>query len=520
MGRVRALVQRRRDRGITLAPKLVLPVMAAMVAVAAGFLMIAVPAVESELEQGYAAEARQVAGIVQQEYVTSGADAAALDVLLEDHVRFDPSILRIDVYRLVSGSPVVWASSDPSERAGGAPDPYEVQALRSGATSAQIVSLDGVRTLQTVLPIEVGGSTVATIGLYSSLQVADATITAMTRLVVGAAVAGVLVEMILAGLILELVVLRPLGRLHRAALRVAAGDLSVRLPEGSASPSRDEIAAVAREFDHMVQALATQRAASEAAAAQLHEEKLALERANAELEAMYDQQSRFVSIVSHEFRTPLTGIQGFSEILRDEEIAPAEVHDFATDINREAKRLGRLIGDMLDLDRMRSGRVSLRLATLDLHEIIGEVVRDMGKMAADHPMTLRLDAGHPQVRGDRDKLVQVVTNLVSNAVKYSPQGGPIEISTAGRDGVVDVAVRDRGIGIPADELERVFEPYTRLEHEATRTVGGTGLGLPIVREILRLHGGRVWAESALGQGSTFHFTVPVASADAVSGRTA
>ncbi len=116
--------------------------------------------------------------------------------------------------------------------------------------------------------------------------------------------------------------------------------------------------------------------------------------------------------------------------------------------------------------------------------------------------------------------MQVVTNLVSNAVKYSPRGGPIEISTAARDGVVGVAVRDSGVGIPADQLERVFEPYTRLEHEATRTVGGTGLGLPIVREILRLHGGRVWVESAPGQGSTFHFTVPLASAEPAEGRIA
>lgn len=501
------------DLAVPLAVKVAVPVIAAIVLFVAGFLAIALPSLQDQLVDQYVAEARQVGMLVQEQYTVSGSDRVALGAALQSHVRVDPSVHQINVYRILSGSPVLWATSGPSELASDVPDPYDVEPLVTGGSLHRIESTDGVRVLETVFPIVVDGSVVASVGIYSTLTTVDATTTTMTRLVVVLTLVGAAVVAILVGLILQLAVLRPIGRLHRAALRVAAGDLSVRLPAGDQSPPRDEIARVSREFKHMVAAVAERRATAEAAAAQLHEEKLALTRANEELEALYRQQSRFVSVVSHEFRTPLTGIQGFSEILRDEDVTPAEVRDFGGDINREAKRLGRLIGDMLDLDRMRSGRMELRLQPVDLDEIVSEVAHDMAKLAASHPIVLRLGAAHARVQGDRDRLVQVVTNLLSNAVKYSPGAGAVTLSTDVRDGAVHLAVSDGGVGIPADQLERVFEPYARLEHEATQQVGGTGLGLPIVREILRLHGGTVWAESVVGHGSTFHCTLPLVTAE-------
>ncbi len=499
----------RLDAGIPLVAKVAVPVIGAVVLFVAGYLAIAVSSLQRELMDQYVTEARQTAMVVQEEYAADGADRVLLGATLRDLIRFDPSIRQINVYRIVSGSPVLWASSAQPKPASGAQDPRDIEPLVTGVSLHWIEVIDGARVLEAVFPIGVDGSIVASVGVYSNLETVDATSATMTRVVVVLTLVGAVVVAILVGLILQLSVLRPIGRLHRAALRVVAGDLSVRLPQVEGSPPRNEIARVAREFKHMVRAVAEQRVAAEAAAAQLREEKLALTRANEELEGLYRQQSRFVSVVSHEFRTPLTGIQGFSEILRDEEATPAEVREFAGDINREAKRLGRLIGDMLDLDRMRSGRMTLRLEPVDLNEVVSEVAHDMEKVTAEHSIALHLDAAHPSIRGDRDRLVQVVTNLLSNAVKYSPRGGPIELSTEVRDGAVHVAVRDSGVGIPADQLERVFESYARLEDEATRTVNGTGLGLPIVREILRLHGGTVWVESVVGQGSTFHCTVPL-----------
>ncbi len=505
----------RLDMAVPLALKVAVPVIAAMVLLVAGYLAVALPSLQRDLVDQYVAEARQVGIIVQEHYTTGGTDRLALGAVLRDIDRFDSSVLRINVYRIVSGSPVLWATSAPSELATGLPDSYDLEPIATGASLHRIESRDGVRVLETVSPIVVGGSIVASVGIYSTLNTFDTATATMTRLVVLLTLAGAAVVAILVGLILQVSVLRPVGRLHRVALRVAAGDLSVHLPAADQPPPRDEIARVSREFEQMVAAVAERRATAQAAAAQLHQEKLALTRANEELETLYRQQSRFVSVVSHEFRTPLTGIQGFSEILRDEAVTPAEVREFGADINREAKRLGRLIGDMLDLDRMRSGRMELRLQTVDLDEVVSEVAHDMETVAADHPIVLRLDAARARVNGDRDRLVQVVTNLLSNAVKYSPGTETVTLSTEVRDGTVHMAVSDGGVGIPADQLERVFEPYARLEHDATRKVSGTGLGLPIVREILRLHGGTVWVESIFGHGSTFHCALPLVTAEPV-----
>jgi signal transduction histidine kinase len=241
--------------------------------------------------------------------------------------------------------------------------------------------------------------------------------------------------------------------------------------------------------------------------------------ANVELLALHRAQAEFVMMVGHEFRTPLTGIQGFSEMIRDDPgITLDEARKFATHINSDARRLGRLISAMLDLDRMRSGIVTISPEPLDLNELIRSVATRLALGAPQHRLVLELDAALPGMSGDRDKLIQVVTNLLSNAVKYSPDGSDVTVMTTTASEGIEVSVADRGIGIPAAQLERVFEPYVRVDSEATRTISGTGLGLPIAREIVRLHGGRMWVESVEGEGSRFHFTLarhaPAAAASA------
>jgi signal transduction histidine kinase len=187
------------------------------------------------------------------------------------------------------------------------------------------------------------------------------------------------------------------------------------------------------------------------------------------------------------------------------------MRDYAGDINKDAQRLNRMINEMLDLDRLESGRMALELTKVDLNAVITEVAGGVLPGAADHPILLRLDAGLGPVTGDRDKLTQVVVNLLSNAVKYSPGGGEIVVTTRAEGPNAHVLVRDHGMGIPADGLEQVFERFARLESDATRFIQGTGLGLPIVRQIVTLHGGRVWAESTAGEGSVFQFTIPLAT---------
>lgn len=228
-----------------------------------------------------------------------------------------------------------------------------------------------------------------------------------------------------------------------------------------------------------------------------------------ELTRLNEAQRRFVSMVSHEFRTPLFAIQGFSEALRDEALSTEEIHDHSARINSEAQRLARMITEILDLDRMESGHMVLTLGDVKMNEIIESVVDHARPGAPLHQFANVLDPRLPIMTADQDKLVQVMTNLVSNAVKYSPDAGTITITSTESGGTIQVSVRDEGIGIPADALEKVFERFTRVERESLGDIKGTGLGLPIVREIVELHGGRVWAESPPGKGSTFHMELPI-----------
>jgi signal transduction histidine kinase len=241
------------------------------------------------------------------------------------------------------------------------------------------------------------------------------------------------------------------------------------------------------------------------AAAEAFEQQRA---AVAELEQLNRAKSDFVSIVSHEFRTPLTGIQGFSEMMQSEDLTLEEMREYAGDINKDAHRLNRMITEMLDLDRMESGRMEIHREAVDLNAIVNEAADRMRPNAPRHPLTLRLDPMVGEVSGDRDKLTQVMANLLSNAVKYSPDGGEIVVSTRVEGNAAHVVVRDHGMGIPAGALETIFERYGRVESLATRHIQGTGLGLPIVRQIVQLHGGSVWVESTVGEGSVFHVTLP------------
>ena len=228
-----------------------------------------------------------------------------------------------------------------------------------------------------------------------------------------------------------------------------------------------------------------------------------------QIEQLSKLRGEFVAIVSHEFRTPLTGIQGFSEMMRDEDLSVAEMREYAGDINKDARRLSRLLSDMLDLDQMESGLMTPDLWPLDLNGIATSTAAQFGGSAADHPIELDLDERLPRITADAERLGQVISNLLSNAIKYSPKGSPVTLRTRGDDRSVVLTVTDRGIGIPSDQLENIFNRYSQTEGSATRTIQGTGLGLPIVRQIVKLHEGRVWATSEPGKGAVFHVQLPL-----------
>ncbi|HET9781572.1 MAG TPA: PAS domain-containing sensor histidine kinase [Candidatus Dormibacteraeota bacterium] len=229
----------------------------------------------------------------------------------------------------------------------------------------------------------------------------------------------------------------------------------------------------------------------------------------AQLEKLNLLKSEFVSMVSHEFRTALVGIQGFSELIRDQDIEASEMKVLADEIYNDSQRLNRMITEMLDFDRLEAGKLQLQLRPLDINRLVRDAVEHAAVTTKKHVISTSLESDLPDVVGDADRLTQVMTNLLSNAIKYSPNGGDICVTSRLDGGMVEVAVRDNGRGIPHEFVSRLFGKYERYEDHHAGKIIGTGLGLAITRQIVEMHGGRITVESVVGQGSEFRFTVPV-----------
>ncbi len=246
--------------------------------------------------------------------------------------------------------------------------------------------------------------------------------------------------------------------------------------------------------------------------AELAQAMLELHDLNEQLMTMSKAQTNFFAIISHEFRNTLSCISGFSEMINEEyeQLSADEVREFATDITNETYRLDRLITELLDLERMKSGHMTIHRAPLDLNELMAQIVGRVASSTPTHHFQSELQA-LPVIEADADRITQVLMNLLSNAIKYSPDGGTIQIRSECDGDAIHIQVRDCGMGIPQEALETIFQPYNRFDSERTRHINGTGLGLPIVREIVELHGGKVWAESEVDQGSTFNVTLPLST---------
>jgi two-component system phosphate regulon sensor histidine kinase PhoR len=220
--------------------------------------------------------------------------------------------------------------------------------------------------------------------------------------------------------------------------------------------------------------------------------------------------------VSHELRTPLTSIKGFAETLLAGAMGDADTcRRFLTIIDNEASRLMKLVDDLTDLSRLESRAVGMELAPVRLDELVAQAVGRMRPQADRHRIALRAQEMPPDaVLADRDRILQVLTNLLDNAIKFTPEGGTVEVAAALDAHEAAVSVTDSGRGIPEEDLPRVFDRFYRVERSRSREAGGTGLGLAIAKHIVDAHGGRITAHSRLGAGSTFTFTLPRAPAEA------
>ncbi|HEV8424940.1 MAG TPA: ATP-binding protein [Actinomycetes bacterium] len=229
-------------------------------------------------------------------------------------------------------------------------------------------------------------------------------------------------------------------------------------------------------------------------------------------------KSALISTVSHELRTPLTLIHGFAELLVLRDMPVERQRSSAVEILDASRRLARLIDDLLSVSRMESGRLVLDPRPLDLGTVVERILSPFRAMAATHTLRAKLPSSLPVVWGDPDKVEQILTNLVGNAIKYSPGGGEVLVTVEHDGDSVRVSVRDQGIGMSPRDMGQLFEKFYRVDRDEVRRAGGTGLGLYITKRLVEMHGGRLWAESWPGVGSVFSFTLPTSDELAGSGR--
>jgi len=219
----------------------------------------------------------------------------------------------------------------------------------------------------------------------------------------------------------------------------------------------------------------------------------------------------FISNISHELRTPIASVKALAETLNEGAIEdPSVAKDFLSRINVEVDKLAQMVQELGELSRIESGEAPLNKRRINMADVIGHAVDRLRAQADRAELKLDIDIPPtlPEVMSDEARVEQVLVNIIHNAIKFTPSGGKINISAKARDNDILVSVSDTGVGIPADDLPRIFERFYKADK--SRSGGGTGLGLAIAKHIVEAHGGRIWAESVEGRGSTFNFTLPLA----------
>lgn len=245
-----------------------------------------------------------------------------------------------------------------------------------------------------------------------------------------------------------------------------------------------------------------------------------LQEANERLRELDRLKDDFISTVTHELRTPLTSIRAFSEILNDNpELEQAQRARFIAIIVKESERLTRMINQVLDLAKLESGQAEWHTTALDMKEVVEDAVTTTSQLLREHGVVLDLDLPPkvPPVRADRDRVLQVLLNLISNAVKFCDrEAGRIGIALQALPDALQVDVRDNGSGIAPGDQDTIFEKFRQAGDNLTEKPQGTGLGLPISRQIIEHFGGRLWVESTRGEGASFCFTLLLEQANAAT----
>lgn len=228
-----------------------------------------------------------------------------------------------------------------------------------------------------------------------------------------------------------------------------------------------------------------------------------------EMKKIDRMKSEFVSMVSHELRTPLTSIVGFAELMKLRDFERERQNRYLGIIIKDSTRLMRLIDNLLDLSKLESGQIYFNPEPVRVDEIAFELLESFVGQKVKHSIRVSVEGEIPVISLDRDMYINVLNNLVSNAIKYSPDGGVITVRIKRQEDCIEISVSDQGIGIPKDKIPLIFGKFYRVDSSLNRETGGTGLGLATVKYIVEGFGGKIWVESELGKGSVFIFTLPL-----------
>ncbi|MCL4425391.1 MAG: cell wall metabolism sensor histidine kinase WalK [Firmicutes bacterium] len=414
-----------------------------------------------------------LAGLLR-DFVTLRKDPARTMELLDTLEQFlDAPLLIVDQRGLVLA-----ASSRNARLRGIVLSQEEVGKVLQGEIITRIFTRGEQPYLSAAVPIFVGGRVAGAIFTFSPLSEMAVVLGNLRRLVLYAFLLGLGLSTILA-YALSRNLSRPLHEMSSVAMEMAQGRFGRKVK----AAGQDEVGQLARTFNYMA----------------------------GELENLERMRRDFVANVSHELRTPLTRIRGYVEALRDRVIeGERETEQVLGIVLEETLRLNRLVDDLLELSRLEAGRARGEVEAVDLAAVLVRLRRKMEQQVAKAGLSLgiALPEQLPPVLATPDRVEEVLQNLVDNALRFTPPPGEIRIN-AGQEGkMVRVAVKDTGVGIPPEELPFIWQRFYKVDR--SRSSEGTGLGLPITREIIEMYGGQIQVESKPGQGSTFSFTLPVA----------
>ncbi|MFZ5640481.1 MAG: ATP-binding protein [Bacillota bacterium] len=386
-----------------------------------------------------------------------------------------------EVWIIDRNGSVITASANHLRHEGDTLEPRDIENLRQGKTSIREGESQfyNEKVLWAVLPVQNRGEVIGGVILYSPVMGISLTMAKVKNLFIYSAVVSIIFASLIA-YFFSRSVSRPLQEMNLVAHRVAEGRFDERVDVCSG----DEIGQLGHSFNFMA----------------------------GQIERHEKMRREFVANVSHELRSPLTSVQGFIEALMDgKDKTPEDRKRYLDIVHTETMRLIRLVNELLDLSRVEEGIVRLKLKEVDLAGVIDNVLKKYRPVLEERSIRVikKLPPSLPELKGDGDRIQQVLNNLLDNAIRYSENDTEIVIAVEDSAGNVKITVEDHGKGIPEEELPYVWDRFYKVDKARSRNAEGTGLGLAIARQIVEQHGGRVEAESIPLQGSKFSFSLPM-----------